>query len=461
MRRAVDLPRLSQWLAFTLPAAGVCIFGLIAPHWYHRYRLSPIDGLIVGAFLGHLSWSVAWCALGPGRWFYRYLVVVSAGIAIAGALMAGIDLKRETHAERARAAMARAGGQEFSPRERARHDVWRLGLALPLALLAGQAPLVWNRFYRGWRIVFPGTESQSPETELLKFGVSDLLGATAGAAVAIGARRLEISELSRDLRGTEETLLATVVCIFLSLFAGVVLLPIVPLVLADRPRPIALASAAAAAGGIAIALTVAVFWLNAPLRRFGSAAAVFAYLAAVVSSTFGVFCIGRELRYRFIRTRRRGVFERWSVGQRVWRLFGKANQFNRALFSWSAIGCTAIAGACTLLWVVSFCTAKADLGFMYGAADEVTVAGGTITVNTILSVRNARSAWAGSSKPSRWMAPGLEIVHLEDYGGRTWLTVKCSLLIPGLTAAILAAFFHRFRQPRQSERRYLKLRANP
>jgi hypothetical protein len=41
------------------------------------------------------------------------------------------------------------------------------------------------------------------------------------------------------------------------------------------------------------------------------------------------------------------------------------------------------------------------------------------------------------------MAPGLEAEQLEDYGGRTWLTVKCSLLVAGLAAAVLAAFFAR------------------
>lgn len=115
------------------------------------------------------------CA-GAGALDLSVPVVVSAGIAIAGALMAGIDSKHETHAERSRATIAQSA-RHVSPRERACNDVSCLGLALPLSLLASQVPLAWNRFYRGWRIVFLGTESQSAETELLKFGASDLLEA--------------------------------------------------------------------------------------------------------------------------------------------------------------------------------------------------------------------------------------------------------------------------------------------
>ncbi|MGH7137125.1 MAG: hypothetical protein ACREHD_15395, partial [Pirellulales bacterium] len=203
MQRAIYLP-LSSCLIFIVQAAGFCVFALIAPIWYGRgYGPAPIDGAIVGAFAGQFLWSAAWCALGPGRWICRYLVVVAAGIAITGALMAGIASKPETARERRIAQMNRATGHELTPRETARNEVWRCGLGLPLSLLVCQLPLVWNRSYRGWRLVFPGTQSPSSETELLKFELSDLLGATAGAAVALGAWRLEISEISKGPYGIE------------------------------------------------------------------------------------------------------------------------------------------------------------------------------------------------------------------------------------------------------------------
>lgn len=440
MQRTADLPRIGNWLAFILLAAGCCVFGFIAPNWYHRHRLALIDGAILGTFAGQFLWSAAWCALGPGRWICRYLAVVAAGSAIAGALLAGIALKPETEMERRMAQMDRATGHEFTRREMARNDVWQFGLGFPLPLLVCQLPLAWNSSYRGWRIVFRETQSQSPEAELLKFGLSDLFGATAGAAIAFGTWRLGISEVSSGPYGTENALVASFFCVLLSLVAGLLALPIVPFVLGDRPRRLALASAGVYLIGIVIVLTGALLFLNSSARSLQFAAAASTYLAAIASSALAVFWIARELGYRLLQVRRRGLTKQRSVRQRKWRAMANVNQLNRPLLKWAAIGSTTAAASCILFWLVSLSTAKADFGLVFRVEDEVTAARGTITVSTILSSRDAQVARMNLAKPHRWKAPGFEVEHLEDYGGRTWLMVKFSLLIPGLAAAILAAF---------------------
>jgi hypothetical protein len=307
MQRTADSPRIGNWSAFILLAAGSCLVGFIAPHWYHRHRLALIDVAILGAFAGQFLWSAAWCALGQGRWICRYLAVVAAGIVIAGALIAGIALKPETEMERRTAQTDRATGHEFTRRERARNEVWHYGLGFPLSLLVCQLPLVWNRSYRGWRIVFRGAQSQSPEAELLKFGLSDLLGATAGAAIAFGFWRLGISEVSRGSYGTVDALVASFFCVFLSLIAGSLVLPIVPFVLGDRPRRLALATAGVYLIGIVIVLTGALLFLDSSVRSLQPIAAISSYLAAIASSALVVFWIARELGYRLLQERRRGM----------------------------------------------------------------------------------------------------------------------------------------------------------
>lgn len=119
------------------------------------------------------------------------------------------------------------------------------------------------------------------------------------------------------------------------------------------------------------------------------------------------------------------------------------SQLKRPLSKWAAIGSMTAASSCILFWLVSLSTAKADFGFMFRVEDEITAARGTITISTILSSRDAQVARMNLAKPHRWKGPGFEIEHLEDYGGRTWLTVKFSALIPGLAAAFLAVFFVR------------------
>lgn len=313
MQRALRPPRLGNWLAFMLMAAGSCVFAFIIPNWYHRFRHALLDGIVDGAFAGQFLWSVAWCALGPGRWLFRYLAVVASGIVIAGALIGGIYGKFETEAERREAQTDRIMGREFSRRDRARHDVWQAALAFPLSLLVCQFPLAWNRSYRGWRIAFRESDSPSTEAELLKFGLSELLAAAAGAAIALGFWRLNMSEMSKSVYGTEDALVATLFCIFLSLLAGSLMLPVASFVLGDRSANIALASNLIYVSGIAMALVVARLLLDPPSTILGAAVALFGYLCAALSSTSVMFWIAREFGYRLVRGRRRGMMERWSA----------------------------------------------------------------------------------------------------------------------------------------------------
>jgi hypothetical protein len=71
---------------------------------------------------------------------------------------------------------------------------------------------------------------------LLKFRLSDALGATAGVALALAFWRLAMLETLKGAYGTEEALVASFFCVFLSLLAGTVALPIAPFVLGARPR---------------------------------------------------------------------------------------------------------------------------------------------------------------------------------------------------------------------------------
>lgn len=443
MQRTAYLLRFGNGSAFFLPAAGFCIFGFVAPNWYQRYRLGMIDGATLGAFAGQFLWSVAWCALGPGRWIFRYLAVTLAGAAIAGALLAGIALKPETDLERRMAQIDRATGHEFTRRERALHDLWQSGLGFPLSLLVCQLPLAWNHSYRGWRIVFRETQTPMPEAELLKFGLSDLFGATAGVAIAFATWRLGISQLSKGSYGTEEALAVSFFCVFLSLIAGLLVLPIVPLVLGERPRRLALSSAGVYLLGIVILLTSVLMFLDKSARSFAVVSTVTAYLAAMASSALAVFWLAREFGFRLLQVRRRGESKPPRVRRLRPRVKAKVDQFNIAMSGAAAIACSTAAGICILLWLVALSAVQADLGFAFGIEDEITVARGSISVSTILSSRNAQAARLNPARPHRWKAPGIEIGRLEDYGGRTWLIAKFSLLVPGAAAAILSAFFVR------------------
>src|SRR5690242_14055978 len=91
MQLAAYWSRIGNWLAFALPAAGVCAFSYLAPNWYNRFLLDRGDFVTLGVLAGQFLWGAAWCALGPGRWIARYLVAVALGMAIAGAVLAGID----------------------------------------------------------------------------------------------------------------------------------------------------------------------------------------------------------------------------------------------------------------------------------------------------------------------------------------------------------------------------------
>lgn len=139
----------------------------------------------------------------------------------------------------------------------------------------------------------------------------------------------------------------------------------------------------------------------------------------------------------------RARHQEWPALAKVKRLarasFGRVGP----LFEFAGIGCAAAATVCCLYWLISLCTPKTDIGLMFRVEDEFTFARGAVTISTILSSRPGQRGWVNPSPPCRWAAPGLEIEHLEDYAGRTWLTVKFSLLIPGLVFAILAAFFIR------------------
>lgn len=298
-------PRIGNWLAFVLPAAGVCAFGFLAPNWYNRFLYERGDFATTGVFVGQFLWGAAWCALGPGRWIGRYLVAVAAGMAIAGAVLAGIETIPVTELERRLDQIDRATGHEFTRRERASSEVRQCALGFPLALLVCQFPFVWNRSCRGWRIVFGKRELPPCEAELLKFRLSDLLGVTAGGAIALAFWRLAMLETLKGTYGTEEALVASFFCVFLSLLAGTLALPIAPFVLGDRPRDSALVYAGVYLAGFAIVLTSAMLLLDSSLRRFEGATGFLTRWSAFALTALLMFWIARELGYCFVRLKRK------------------------------------------------------------------------------------------------------------------------------------------------------------
>jgi hypothetical protein len=196
--------------------------------------------------------------------------------------------------------------------------------------------------------------------------------------------------MSRGPYASEETSAATIGYLILSLIAGSLLLPLLPAVFGERPRHLAFTYAAAYLSGIVIVLMVAYVSLRPRHASLETGVELFAYLAAMASSTLAIFWIGRELGYRFLRARRRGLFERWSMPRPVGRVIAKAKQLNRASSVWVAIACATIAAVCILFWLVSLSTAKAQLGFAFGVENEITVARGTVTISVIVSSRSAR-----------------------------------------------------------------------
>lgn len=306
MQLAAYWPRIGNWLAFVLPVAGVCAFAFLAPNWYGRWRNAPRDGAILGAFAGQFLWGAAWCALGPGRWIGRYLVAVAAGMAIAASVLAGIDSIPVSEAELRDDQIGRQRGRrEFTRREKACRDVRQCALVFPLALLVCQFPFVWNRSYRGWRIVFGKRESPPCEAELLKFRLADLLGASAGGALALAFWRLALFETLKGTYGTEEALLATFFCVFLSLLAGALTLPIAPFVLDRRPRDTAVVYVSVYLSGVVVVLSFAYALLNPNFRDFASLKSLALYLAASLFAAIASFWIARELGFCFVRLKRK------------------------------------------------------------------------------------------------------------------------------------------------------------
>ncbi|HVW37767.1 MAG TPA: hypothetical protein VHB99_10700 [Pirellulales bacterium] len=304
MQLAAYWSRIGNWLAFVLPAAGVCAFGFLAPNWYNRFLYERGDFATLGVLAGQFLWGAAWCALGPGRWIGRYLVAVVVGMAIAGAVLAGIDSIAVTEEERRDDQRDRATGREFTRRERACREVRQCALGFPLALLVCQFPFVWNRSYRGWRIVFGRRVPPPSEAELLRFRLSDALGATAGVALALAFWRLAMLETLQGTYGAEEALVASFFCVFLSLLAGTLALPIAPFVLGDRPRGFALLYAGAYLAGFEIVLTSALLLLDSSLRRFEGASMLLARWSAFALTALLMFWIAREIGYRFVRFKR-------------------------------------------------------------------------------------------------------------------------------------------------------------
>lgn len=304
MQFAAYWSRIGNWLAFVLPGSGVCAFSYLAPNWYNRFPDNRSDFATLGVFAGQFLWGAAWCALGPGRWIARYLVAVALGMAIARAVLAGIDSIPVTEEERRDDQRDRATGHEFTRRERSCRDVRQCALGFPLALLVCQFPFVWNRSYRGWRIVFGKRQSPSSEAELLKFRLSDVLGATAGGALALAFWRLAIFETLKGTYGTEEALVASFFCVFWSLLAGALALPMATFVFGDRPRHIASVYAGLYLAGIVIILTSALLMLNSSWRRFDAAWGLLALWAAFMSMVLLMFWIAREIGYRFVRLKR-------------------------------------------------------------------------------------------------------------------------------------------------------------
>jgi hypothetical protein len=305
MQLAAYWPRIGNWLAFILPAAGVCAFAFLAANWYSRWRNAPRDGAIVGVLAGQFLWGAVWCAPGPGRWIGRYLVAVALGMVIAGAMLAGIDSIPVTEAERRDDQDGRTRGRhELTRRERACRDVRQCALVFPLAMLVCQFPFVWNRSYRGWRIVFGKRELPPSEAELLKFRLSDALGATAGGALALAFWRLAMLETLKGTYGTEQALVASFFCVFLSLLAGTLALPIAPFVLGDRPRGFALLYVGIYLAGIVIVLTCMWLMLDSSARKLKAVKAFASYWAAFASAVLLMFWIAREIGYRFVRLKR-------------------------------------------------------------------------------------------------------------------------------------------------------------
>ena len=301
MQLAAYWSRIGNWLAFALPAAGVCAFSYLAPNWYNRFLLDRGDFVTLGVLAGQFLWGAAWCALRPGRWIARYLVAVALGMAIAGAVLAGIDSIPVTEEERRDDQRDRATGREFTRRERACREVRQCALGFPLALLVCQFPFVWNRSFRGWRIVFGKRESSPSEAELLKFRLSDALGATAGVALALAFWRLAMLETLKGAYGTEEALVASFFCVFLSLLAGTVALPIAPFVLGARPRGFALLYVGIYLAGIVLVLTCVWLMLDSSARMLKGVKAFASYWAALASAVLIMFWIARELGYRLVR----------------------------------------------------------------------------------------------------------------------------------------------------------------
>jgi hypothetical protein len=305
MQFAAYWSRIGNWLAFVLPAAGVCAFSYLAPNWYNRVSLDLGVFVTLGVLAGQFLWGAAWCALGPGRWIARYLVAVALGMAIAGAVLAGIDSIPVTEDERRHDQIDRATGHEFTRRERACRDVRQCALGFPLALLVCQFPFVWNRSYRGWRIVFGRRESPPSGAELLKFRLSDAFGATAGGALALAFWRLAMLETLKGTYGTEEALVASFFCVFLSLIAGTLALPMAPFVLDHRPRTSAFVCVGAYLTGLVVVLCLAFGTLNQHVGCLEDLIYLALLFAAFVFAALPSFWIAREAGYRFLRLKQR------------------------------------------------------------------------------------------------------------------------------------------------------------
>ncbi len=165
----------------------------------------------IGAVIAQLGLVAAWGVFAPQRLPLRLMISVLLALSLALALVAGMWASTDL-------------SSSFDS------EAFFMLLALPLWLLAVQAPLWVLKFARGARISSGDTSSSGAR----QFGLQELLTLTALVAVALGLAQVVVQSDSYGGRGPADWSPIVWACGYLALWSGLVVLPCIWGVLLTR-----------------------------------------------------------------------------------------------------------------------------------------------------------------------------------------------------------------------------------
>jgi len=170
----------------------------------------PVAAFCIGALGGEICLGAIWAALGPSRFWPRWLLVLAVAFALYLAFCFGIVVSSPYLASR---------------------DVTEMimpSLLIPLLFLVIQMPLWVRRIASGWQILDPREVTSYSATEARQFGLANMLGLMAFLAVALSLVQIAASLLQTGRPAGEERLImwlglgiySLILCLYIAVLSG-------------------------------------------------------------------------------------------------------------------------------------------------------------------------------------------------------------------------------------------------